>query len=188
MLDPPANEPREVRYEKSDARIGVILAFGAGLVLALLVIHLVVMGLFDAFKAGTRHDDAPLAAGPQLPRNLKKIPPPLLQKNEIAELERFARRRRTSSTATAGSMRRPAWCTFPYRRPCVCWRTRRPPRHMAFVRPACLRREAADDAPVPGYGRLDSRFGRRSRSVADARRRHRSAFARIGAAEPDVSQ
>jgi hypothetical protein len=73
------------------------LAFGLGLGLAILVVLLVTRWLFDAFKEVVRHNDTALPAlaakqRPQLPRDLRKIPAPLLQENESADLTRLRQR------------------------------------------------------------------------------------------------
>jgi hypothetical protein len=96
MLDPQPDERRDVRYEKSDARVGVIFASGAGLVFVGIIVQFVAAALFDAFKETTSREDAPLPGlaaekRAQLPRDLQEIPPPRLQENEAAELARSRR-------------------------------------------------------------------------------------------------
>jgi hypothetical protein len=85
---------QNVRYERSDAQVGTVCACGAGLALAVLVVCLVAAGLFDAFKASAQRQDTPLptlAAQErlQLPRDVRKIPAPVLQENEPIDLERL---------------------------------------------------------------------------------------------------
>src|SRR5438034_379895 len=48
----------DVRYEKSDAKVGMIFAFGVGLLMVGLVVHATAAWLFDTFKEGVRRDDA----------------------------------------------------------------------------------------------------------------------------------
>src|SRR5437870_3246838 len=87
----------DVRYEKSDATVGMILAFGLGLVIVGLVVHVTVAWMFDAFKEAARREGKPLPTltakeRVKLPRDLqKKVPPPRLQQNERADLERLRR-------------------------------------------------------------------------------------------------
>ena len=107
-----------VRYERSDAQAGGIVAFAAGLLLLGLAIHLALAWLFDVFRAEVRLDDPPLPALAaakrlRLPDDLSRIPPPVLQQNEIADLRRLreAEDRRLSSygwvDAEAGTVRIP---------------------------------------------------------------------------------
>ena len=89
------NHP-DVRYEKSDANVGAILAFGVGLIIVGIVVQVTAAWLFDAFKEMARRDDAPLPTlaarnRTQLPRDLPKIPAPVLQQSEVADLERMRR-------------------------------------------------------------------------------------------------
>src|SRR2546425_1983843 len=85
-----------VRYEGRDADVGAIVAFGVGLVAVGLILHLAVAWLFDEFKEDTRRADVPLPTlaaekRKHLPRDLQKIPPPVLQESEIVDLERLRR-------------------------------------------------------------------------------------------------
>jgi hypothetical protein len=96
MLETPSAAHLDVRYEKSDAKVGAILACGVGLALAVLFVQLAALALFDAFKARTLREDTPLPAlaakeRTQLPRDLGRIPGPLLQQDEPMNLERFRR-------------------------------------------------------------------------------------------------
>jgi hypothetical protein len=86
----------DVRYEKSDAKVGTILACGIGLAVIGLIVQLAAAWLFDVFQAKMRREDAPLPTlaaqdRVQLPRDLGKIPPPLLQQYEPVDLERLRR-------------------------------------------------------------------------------------------------
>ena len=80
-----------VRYEKSDATIGGIIAFGVALAVLGVLGHLTVAGLFDYLKQREEHKQLPLAPlaareRPQLPRDLKKIPEPRLQTSEPLDM------------------------------------------------------------------------------------------------------
>ena len=83
----------DVRYEKTDAQVGGIVAFGAGLLMLGLVIHVTVAWLFDAFGDSALRDDPQLpvlaAKRPRFPDDLTKIPPPVLQENEITDIRRL---------------------------------------------------------------------------------------------------
>jgi hypothetical protein len=81
-----------VRYEKSDAHVGGIFAFAAGLLALGLVVQLASAWLFDDFRESAHRDERPMSAlaareRPRLPRDLSKIPPPRLQENEPADLK-----------------------------------------------------------------------------------------------------
>jgi hypothetical protein len=83
-----------VRYEKSDVRFGGIVAFGVSLLLLGLVVHVSLALMFDELGDRARRDDPPLPAlaakeRPKLPRDLTRIPPPVLQQDEIADLKRL---------------------------------------------------------------------------------------------------
>ena len=74
----------------------MIFAFGIGLVILGLVVQVTAAWLFDAFKESVRREDRPLPTlasqeRSQLPRDLRKIPLPVLQQNEVADLERLRR-------------------------------------------------------------------------------------------------
>jgi hypothetical protein len=83
----------DVRYEKTDAQVSGIIAFGAGLLMLGLITHLAVGSLFVAFGDRARRDDPQLpvlaAKRPRFPDDLTKIPPPVLQKNEITDFQRL---------------------------------------------------------------------------------------------------
>lgn len=106
MLEHPAQQTPhpDVRYEKTDAQVGGIIAFGAGLLALGLVIHFALGWLFDAFRDRARRDDPHVRAlvaeeRPQFPRDVTRIPPPVLQQNEITDFQRLreAEDRRLSS-------------------------------------------------------------------------------------------
>lgn len=95
MLDHRATH-LDVRYEKRDANVGAILACGAGLALGILIVALVCAAMFDAFKARMARADMALPAlaaseRPQLPRDLGRIPGPVLQQDETVDLGRLRR-------------------------------------------------------------------------------------------------
>ncbi len=96
MHDPQTAPHSDVRYEKSDVQVGSILAFGLGLTVAVVLVYLGVGWLFSGLRQEVRGDDTPLPALAakeriHLPADLSRIPPPLLQKNEIADMERSRR-------------------------------------------------------------------------------------------------
>ena len=79
----------EVHYEKSDARIGPIASFAAGLIGLGLIVHGVSVWLFHALSTG--QDERPLSKlaakeRPQFPRDFGKIPAPVLQQSETADM------------------------------------------------------------------------------------------------------
>ena len=98
MPEQPALEPvpihADVRYEKRDARPGPILLFGAGLVIAGIVIQGALVFMFDVFKKDVETGDpqlSPLAARERLklPGDIRKIPAPVLQQSETKDLDRL---------------------------------------------------------------------------------------------------
>ena len=94
ISDPPRLVNEDVRHEKSDAWVGAVVALGTGLFIVVLVIQLTVAWLFAEFKESVSREDAPLPAlaakeRPRLPRDLRKIPPPVLQQSEIVDLKRL---------------------------------------------------------------------------------------------------
>jgi hypothetical protein len=100
----------EVRYEQSDAQFGIIFATGAGMLVAAVIIHLAVAWLFDFFREEQRLVDTPLPSlaaeeRPQLPRDLPKIPAPVLQQNEVADLERLRQDEDKSLKSVGEAMR-----------------------------------------------------------------------------------
>jgi hypothetical protein len=95
MLDtnPPPTNP-DVRYEKSDAWIGGVLAFGAALFLIGVMVQATVSWLFNDLKEreDRKYPRLPALAAkerPRLPRDLDKIPPPRLQKAETVDLAKL---------------------------------------------------------------------------------------------------
>lgn len=100
----------EVRYEKSDAQVGVIFATGIGMFVAGLVIHLAVAWLFDAFREAERRADTrlPTLAAQErtrLPRDLRKMPAPVRQQNESADLKRLRQTEEQQLKPIAEAMR-----------------------------------------------------------------------------------
>jgi hypothetical protein len=96
---PDMNHPEDtsVRYEKSDARIGGIVAFGIMLVALVLAVHFTVTGLFDYLKASENRKYPPLPALaakerlhlPRDPKDTLPIPPPRLQISETVDLDQL---------------------------------------------------------------------------------------------------
>jgi hypothetical protein len=96
MLEKPTPEEKlvhpEVRYEKSDANIGAVLAFGAGLVVLGIIVHVAAGWLLASFKKSADRQYPPLPAlaakeRPQLPQDLGKIPQPRLQQSQTVDLK-----------------------------------------------------------------------------------------------------
>jgi hypothetical protein len=84
----------DVRYEKSDAWIGGVIAFGVMLAALGLIVHVSASWLFDSLKASEqrKYQQVPalyLKERPQLPGDLERIPPPRLQKNETVDLKKL---------------------------------------------------------------------------------------------------
>src|SRR5437762_3165498 len=87
----------DVRYEKSDANVRTILACGIGLIFVGLVVQFATAWLFDAMKESVHHEDGLLATlaakeRTELPRDLARIPSPVLQQNEGADLQRIRKK------------------------------------------------------------------------------------------------
>src|SRR6266849_3652980 len=81
----------DVRYEKSDARVGAILALGVLLAAMGLMVLASIDWLFDSLKQGEQRKNQPLPSlaareRAQLPRDLDKIPQPRLQVSEPVDL------------------------------------------------------------------------------------------------------
>jgi hypothetical protein len=95
MPDPnsPSTHP-EVRYEKSDARVGVIIAFGILLTVLGLIVQASAGWLFDCLKEREQQKHQPLPSlaakeRARLPRDLDKIPQPRLQESEPVDLAKL---------------------------------------------------------------------------------------------------
>lgn len=93
-----------VRYEKSDASVGAIVLFGLGLAFVIVLVHLAAASLFGEFKTELASADSPVPATVarvrvRLPADVGRIPRPILQANELADLERLrqAEERRLTS-------------------------------------------------------------------------------------------
>jgi hypothetical protein len=91
--NPPPAHP-EIRYEKSDARIGWVVAFGIMLAVMVLIVHVSAVWLFDGLKVGEdrRYQPLPSLAAKErmrLPHDLEKIPPPRLQKSELMDMAKL---------------------------------------------------------------------------------------------------
>lgn len=89
---PPAHS--EVRYEKSDARGGAIIALGVLLAVLGLIVQASAGWLFDYLKEREHRKYQPLPAlaakqRAQLPRDLDKIPQPRLQESEPLDLAKL---------------------------------------------------------------------------------------------------
>jgi hypothetical protein len=84
----------EVRYEPTDVRVGGVFAFAVGLLLFGAGIIVAVAWMFDVFHERAQSHDAPtsvMAARQRLrlPRDVDRIPPPVLQQDEVGDLERL---------------------------------------------------------------------------------------------------
>ena len=95
MPDPnsPLTHPK-VRYEKSDARVGAIIAFGVLLALLGLIVQASAGWLFDCLKEREQQKYQPLPSlaakeRARLPRDLDKIPQPRLQESEPVDLAKL---------------------------------------------------------------------------------------------------
>ena len=91
---PPPPEHPEVRYEKSDAWLGGVIAFGIMLVLLGLLVQASAAWLFDDLKASDarKYQASPSLAAQErrhLPSDLDKIPPPRLQSSEPLDLRKL---------------------------------------------------------------------------------------------------
>jgi hypothetical protein len=91
--NPPPAHP-EVRYEKSDARGGAIIALGVLLVVMGLIVQASAGWLFDFLKEREQRKYQPLPSlvakqRMHLPRDLDKIPQPRLQVPEALDLEKL---------------------------------------------------------------------------------------------------
>ena len=95
MPDPnsPLTHPK-VRYEKSDARVGAIIAFGVLLAVLGLIVQASAGWLFDCLKEREQQKCQPLPSlaakeRARLPRDLDKIPQPRLQESEPVDLAKL---------------------------------------------------------------------------------------------------
>jgi hypothetical protein len=91
--NPPPAHP-EVRYEKSDARVGAVIAFGILLAVLGLIVQASAGWLFESLKEREHRKYQPLPAlaakeRAQLPRDLDKIPQPRLQEAEPLDLTKL---------------------------------------------------------------------------------------------------
>src|SRR3954453_22208894 len=80
----PELQTTESRYEQRDANVRVIAWFAAGLIMAALVMHLGIAGLYKAFEARYPSPDAPSRIVLN-PRNI--APAPQLQTNPQTDFE-----------------------------------------------------------------------------------------------------
>jgi hypothetical protein len=80
----------EVRYEPSDVSLRGILAFGIGLVVLGIVVHVGISWLLAVFARQEKTANPPLPAvaqeRPRLPGDLQRIPAPRLEESEEREL------------------------------------------------------------------------------------------------------
>ena len=87
---PPGPVHEDVRYEPSDVSVRGILAFGAGLVLLVVVGHLVSGRLVAVFERQAKASHAPpppmAEKRPHLPSDLAHIPRPRLEESEVEGL------------------------------------------------------------------------------------------------------
>lgn len=86
---PPPQDNPEVEHEYSDINVRAVILFGAGLLIAGVVIHVVLWWVHQSL--GSRDAAAPpptAAERPRLPRDVGAIPEPRLQLDEAADLER----------------------------------------------------------------------------------------------------
>ena len=95
MPDPnsPSTHPK-VRYEKSDAHVGAIIAFGVLLAVLGLIVQASAGWLFDCLKVREQQKYRPLPSlaakeRARLPRDLDKIPQPRLQESEPVDLAKL---------------------------------------------------------------------------------------------------
>ena len=79
----PQSRPNEFAYERRDASVRVITWFAAGLVVAAVLMHLSIAGLFHVFKTKYPSPDAPSRIALN-PRNV--APSPQLQTNPQMDL------------------------------------------------------------------------------------------------------
>ena len=100
LPDRPRGPEHVVRYEKSDALIGRIVAFGIGLVVLGVVVELVAMWLFNTLRTAENHQQTPLSAVVrEHPRQVPDdIPPPRLQESESLDLDLLRQREETQLT------------------------------------------------------------------------------------------
>jgi hypothetical protein len=81
----------EVRYEPSDVSLRGILAFGVGLVVLGMFVHVGIGWLLAAFARQEKGANPPLSAlaqeRPRLPGDLQRIPAPRLEESKERELQ-----------------------------------------------------------------------------------------------------
>jgi hypothetical protein len=87
----PANP--EVKHEKSDANVRAIIWFAVGLTAFAVIAHLVLAGLQSILVSREQAKNPPMTPitrqRPQLPQDLKKVPDPLLQTDELGDYQTF---------------------------------------------------------------------------------------------------
>lgn len=93
---PPGPVNPAVGRERSDANVAGIALFGVALILAAVLAHVVLYGMFRGLeKAQNKHRPSPPAiAGdlPHLPRDLEAIPEPRLQVRDVEDLRQLQAR------------------------------------------------------------------------------------------------
>ncbi len=93
MPEQPPTAPlhEDVRYEPSDVSVRGVLAFGLGLAVLAVFVHLLLAWLTPALQRSEQalHSVPPPVARerPRLPQNLEKIPAPRLEKSEFEALQ-----------------------------------------------------------------------------------------------------
>jgi hypothetical protein len=91
----PAPAHPDVRRERTDANVQAIVTFGLSLAGLLILIHFLLLWMFDALEHREKSEDPGRPAiareRPVFPRDLKDIPPPMLQRVEDVDLEDLRR-------------------------------------------------------------------------------------------------
>ncbi|HYT89507.1 MAG TPA: hypothetical protein VEL76_12445 [Gemmataceae bacterium] len=94
---PPSHDNPAVDHETSDVNVSAIVKFGLWFGGFAVVVHLVVAFTFSRFDARTQRAQPILSPlfkkeRPQLPHDLKKIPEPILQLDDVADMGALRRK------------------------------------------------------------------------------------------------
>jgi hypothetical protein len=92
-------EPGHAHYEKKDINTGGAIRFVVGLAVALIVIHMIILGLYFLLAAQARNAQPKLSpvvekGRKELPRDLTAIPEPRLQTSDVADFAEWQARQK----------------------------------------------------------------------------------------------